>query len=316
MITTAYINLTVLCNFTCKHCYTGIAGPTRRKELSRNDTIRMLKKISENGVKSVVLLGGEPQLRIDFLDIIYASSHLFDKVFIETNGSVLKPTLVEFIKEHELNNINFWVKKLKDNDISVGIRSTLYNEKIDYKKVISLAEIMKVPVTFVRFLPVGRGKSLNMAPNKNRLAEAYVYINKNKNVAISDCPYYVYDLKLSSRFSERFKEEGGICGARSMRRIFITEEGNCYPCMFLEEKKYCLGHILKDSWSDILNNYKKFIKELNKIKPEKSCSSCGYYDICKGGCAVYPLSTKSKSDIECPIPILEKVSEVQTCQTN
>ena len=335
MIDTAYINLTVLCNYECIHCYTGISGPIRRKgELDNNKMKELLNKLKDNGIKSLVIVGGEPMLRRDFIELLVVSSLLFKSVTVETNGSIFKPYLIEIIKEYELNNITFWtsiegateeensiirgsstlensilfIKKLKSANIPIGIRSTLYNERIDYKKVIELAEKLGVQVTFVRFLPVGRGKQLNIAPNKERIAEAYEYVSKHDNATLYDCPFYIYNTKLASKFIDRFKEEGGVCGVRSMRRIFVTEEAKVYSCVFTEEDKYYLGDALNDKWEDIIKNYKKLVNNLNKIEAADNCKNCKYYKegYCKGGCAVYPLIIKKGSDIDCPIPLLEK----------
>ena len=214
MIDTAYINFTILCNYQCSHCYTGISGPIRRPgELTKNKMKELLNKLKDNNIKSVVIVGGEPMLRRDFIELLVVSSLLFKSVTVETNGSIFKAYLIEIIKEYELNNITFWtsiegateeensiirgpdalensilfIKKLKNASIPIGIRSTLYNERIDYKKVVKLAEKLGVQVTFVRFLPVGRGKELSIAPDKERIAEAYestFELNKQKRIDV------------------------------------------------------------------------------------------------------------------------------------
>ncbi len=334
MIDTAYVNLTILCNYTCKHCYTGIAGPKRRNEMTIEEFTKAFKKMAEYGIKNIIFLGGEPQLRVDFLDILDAAVYFFNNVTVETNGSIMNPVLIEhvrYLRKQGYDNLQFFtsiegatdeenelirdkgaleaakvmIRHFKNNNIPISIRATLYNKKIDYKKVIDLAKELGVTVTFVRFLPVGRGKALGVAPDRKLIAEAYEYIKNQPHAAMYDCPYYVYETKFLTRFKDRFEKEGGICSLRAKRRIFVAETKLVYACQFLESEEFKLGNILEDDWKTIESNYDKLLKKLNKIKPLKECNECKYYSVCKGGCAVYPLLIKEGSDSACPIPLLE-----------
>lgn len=103
-----YINLvqwsvTGKCNFKCKHCYMS-APEADAKELSHEDTMKIVNQLAENGVMKVYLTGGEPLFRNDFLEIIDAFIERDIKIeHIYSNGALITK---KFLTELDKRNIH------------------------------------------------------------------------------------------------------------------------------------------------------------------------------------------------------------------
>lgn len=104
------LELTLRCNLRCVHCY-AVCDP-HNKELTYEEICHILDQISEAGCFWLLLTGGEPLLRDDFLDIyIYAKEKGF-LVTLFTNGTLVTPEIVHcfqklppFMVEITLNGI-------------------------------------------------------------------------------------------------------------------------------------------------------------------------------------------------------------------
>ena len=83
----AFWEITHACNLRCAHC--GVAaGIPGEDELSTGETFALLDNISESGTDFIMLLGGEPLVREDILEIVAYASKRFC-VLMCTNGTLL-----------------------------------------------------------------------------------------------------------------------------------------------------------------------------------------------------------------------------------
>ena len=82
----AVIDLTNRCNQKCKYCYA--EANTNINELSTEQWLELLTNLYNNGLRAVVLSGGEPFLHSGFLDILEFCSNFFITE-INTNGQYI-----------------------------------------------------------------------------------------------------------------------------------------------------------------------------------------------------------------------------------
>ena len=90
------------CNFNCGFCFnkTSFAKNDRNLEdLSNNYFRKIIKNISSKGIKNIRFTGGEPLLREDVLDLMKYSKDNGLYVILNTNTSLINPTLVRKIKK-------------------------------------------------------------------------------------------------------------------------------------------------------------------------------------------------------------------------
>ena len=96
------LELTFRCNNRCAHCYVsqGIDDEKEKgKELRYPEIRHLLDDLAEEGCLWLLLTGGEPLVREDFLDIyLYAKKKGF-LITLFTNGTLVTPSVADFLRE-------------------------------------------------------------------------------------------------------------------------------------------------------------------------------------------------------------------------
>ena len=107
------LSLLDACNFRCIYCMP--KNPQflpREKLMQRKEILRLSSTLVNFGIDEIRLTGGEPTLRIDFIDIVRDLSELkINKLGLTTNGLHLVNILPE-LKKTKLKNINFSLDSL------------------------------------------------------------------------------------------------------------------------------------------------------------------------------------------------------------
>lgn len=99
----ATFELTERCNFNCVHCFINQPANSREvreRELSLSEIKDILNQMANAGVISLLLSGGEPLLRPDFLDIYMHAKRLGMLVTVFTNGTLLSPRILDVFSEY------------------------------------------------------------------------------------------------------------------------------------------------------------------------------------------------------------------------
>ena len=74
--------LTSECNNNCKYCY----GPRAIGDMCIEEIGRMLDLFAKKGVRAIILTGGEPLARKDFVDVIEEIGRRKLRIFLDTSG--------------------------------------------------------------------------------------------------------------------------------------------------------------------------------------------------------------------------------------
>jgi radical SAM protein with 4Fe4S-binding SPASM domain len=96
------IELTERCNLQCVHCYINQPADDQdrqRRELTYEQWCRILDQLVDEGCLWLLITGGEPLLRSDFLDIYTYAKRKGLLVTIFTNGTLLTPEIVDYLYE-------------------------------------------------------------------------------------------------------------------------------------------------------------------------------------------------------------------------
>jgi len=95
------LEVTTRCNLRCQHCY--IPGEWRANrsdtQLSLGEIKRILDQLTDAGCLWLLLTGGEPLLRRDFLDIYDYAKRKGLILTIFTNGTLVTPRIADFLAE-------------------------------------------------------------------------------------------------------------------------------------------------------------------------------------------------------------------------
>ena len=91
-----FLELTYRCNLNCPYCYVG--SERNKKELSTDDWKKVIDQLPFYSIATLV--GGEPLIRKDFIDILaYTSKKIMNKVHVVSNGILINDDIINaFIK--------------------------------------------------------------------------------------------------------------------------------------------------------------------------------------------------------------------------
>ena len=85
----AEVDVTDNCNLRCKHCYHFHGKDDfKTQELSIHVWEKRFNELYKSGIRSILLVGGEPALRID---VLMVADRIFPFVYVITNGTIRIP---------------------------------------------------------------------------------------------------------------------------------------------------------------------------------------------------------------------------------
>ena len=87
-----FLELTYRCNLQCPYCYVG--SDRNKQELTFEEWKKVIDQIPFYGI--VTLVGGEPLIRKDFIDIFaYTSKKVWNKTHVVSNGVLLNDEIIK-----------------------------------------------------------------------------------------------------------------------------------------------------------------------------------------------------------------------------
>ncbi len=133
----AEVDVTDNCNLRCKHCY-HFQGKDdfQTQELSIHVWEKRFNELYKSGIRSVLLVGGEPALRID---VLMVADKVFPYVWVITNGTIKIPE--EF--NHRLFVSIDGSRKTNDSIRGKGVFSKVMKNYSGDKRVVTNMTIMR-----------------------------------------------------------------------------------------------------------------------------------------------------------------------------
>lgn len=285
-----YINLTKRCNLSCTHCCSS-CSPNEKDILSTGDIMTIVDKLKQFEPRQIVLTGGEPLIRNDFKEIVSYIRSVYPSVnlALSTNAILINDENIDFIVRN-FNQIDISIDGVDEETCSairgIGVFgkviSSIQNLQSKGFENISLSMVMSeknehlkndfrklndklgtIPIERC-FTPTGRGK-------ENILDFSYEK---------TDLPMVIP--KMFSATNKKSKKIGSCSCNAFKEKLYISYDGNVYPCPSLKKDEYCLGNILS---CDI--NQKSIIqtqahRNMEKIYPfnYKKCKDCDVNIFC------------------------------------
>ncbi len=160
------IEVTQRCNLRCTHCYIPLStrkGP-HQAELSLSEIQHILDEIKAAGCLWLLLTGGEPLLRRDFLDIYMYAKRKGFILTLFTNGTLITPRIADILSEWRPFNIEI----------------TLYGySQATYERITGIpgshARCLRgIELLMERRLPL-KLKTVLMTPNRDELEEMQAF---------------------------------------------------------------------------------------------------------------------------------------------
>ncbi len=255
--------ITSRCNNNCRYCY----GPQKDiKELDFSKLRKLFNLFSQNGVKAIVLTGGEPLIREDFEEIIKELKKLDFKIFLDTNGDL-------FFKYSELIAENIDVLGLP-----IDFPNNSYRNSENLNTIFDTLKFFKNK-TKKSILRIG---TVVTKDNINELEEIgniiknypidiwkiYEYIPQNnavKNRSFLEVPVEQFQevtLKIKKRFDDYFKIVISKRKDRTNAYFFVSSNGEVF--MPVDDLDICKEIVLGNVFDkDIVEKWETFLLENN-----------------------------------------------------
>lgn len=307
-------DVTYACNLSCPHCLTD-SGHKRARELDTNEALALVARLAGAKVLRLSLVGGEPFLRPDILDIIGCAAASGMRVDLSSNGFHVPEEIIDALDGLPVFQIQISIdgigeahdefrgragafeaacrtlRMLKEHGISTSISATATAKNVDH-----LGELIELAITLgcdafkaIPFVPAGRGKSHGeeLALGKEgSLKLSRTLMEKSAELAgkITVATEPAFGALLDGGAYTSRSDGPMICSA-GYDTLSLGADGTAYPCPFLHD--FPLGNLLEipmdTIWhdSDVLNG----LRTLRKSKMEGPCATCGLAATrCAGGC--------------------------------
>lgn len=291
------LSITSYCQRKCSFCYRG-ANDTKFTHLDTTDIRHVVEQAAECGTLQIALGGGNPNQHPYFVEILrlireydiiptYTSNGdgLTEMVLMATAkycGAMAISVYPPF-DEIYYNNL---IETIKSYGIKVNLHVIIQNDylRLWTKWICAPPEFMRKvnAIIFLNYKPIGTDGETLLPKEMDSVERFFKAANDCKSLKVGfDCCSIsgiakwmdVPDVLVESCEAARFS-------------AFISEDMKMYPCSFMIEKGYC-GDLREHSLLNIWQNNDYFQRFRSDAVPTK-CNKCSKYEICKGGCHLFP----------------------------
>lgn len=286
--------LTYRCNLRCVHCYVEGEGNVQ-KELSFEEICAILDEMANEGCLWLLITGGEPLIRKDFLDIyLYAKKKGFI-ITLFTNGTLINLDVIECFLEWPPFKVEITVygasqetyekvtqvprsydkcmsgiNLLVENDIALQLKSMIMTlNKHEVRELKNLSKSLGMPFMFDPIL----------SPKLNRSLEPRLYSLSSEEIVGLDLedPQRLQEWKEYLKTSlQKPKSDSLYRCAAGQTTFFISPYGELQLCVISRTPSYNLKTgSFKVGWYDFFRNICQ-----QKVREDFKCKECELVSIC------------------------------------
>jgi mycofactocin radical SAM maturase len=296
--------LTYACNLACAHCLSS-SGRRDPRELTTQQCEAVIDELQRMQVFYVNIGGGEPTIRPDFWHLLeYAVDHQVGVKF-STNGVRITPERARFLASTHYVDVQVSLdgataevndhvrgpgsydtatralRNLADagfEDAKVSVVVTRHNVgQLDAFK--ALADGYGATLRLTRLRPSGRGADvwdeLHPLPGQQRVLYDWLTAH-GEDVLTGDSFFHLAGFGGSLPGLN-------LCGAGRVVCL-IDPVGDVYACPFAIHDEFHAGNILRDGGFQQVWQTSQLFQELRAPQSSGACTSCGFFDACRGGC--------------------------------
>ncbi|MBF6353064.1 mycofactocin radical SAM maturase [Nocardia higoensis] len=296
--------LTYACNLECAHCLSS-SGRRDPRELTTEQCKAVIDELQRMQVFYVNIGGGEPTIRPDFWELLeYAVAHDVGVKF-STNGIRITPERARFLASTDYVDVqisldgataevNDYVRgpgsfdtalralqNLQDagfSDAKISVVCTRQNiGQLDEFK--ALADRFGATLRLTRLRPSGRGADVwdELHPLPEQQRQLYDWLMAHgENVLTGDSFFHL------AAFGESLPGLN-LCGAGRVVCL-IDPVGDVYACPFAIHDNFLAGNLLTDGGFGAVWRTSALFRDLRSPQTGGACSSCSFFDACRGGC--------------------------------
>ena len=325
------IEVTQRCNNQCVHCYNNLPAGDRRareKELTLEEHCRILDEITAAGCLWLLMTGGEPFVRHDFLEIYDYAKHKGLLVTLFTNGTLITPAVADYLAHFPPFSIEITLygSTQKTYESITGIKGS-------YDRCLNGIHLL-----MDRNLPL-KLKTMVITRNRHEIADMKRFVEDELGLEFKfdaminprrDCSQSPLDVRLSpaevvgldlqdservaewQRFAEQFNkpvfpmeraDNLYLCGG-AYNSFAIDPYGLLTACVLSSDGAYDLRQgSFRQGWEEYLFDVRQ-----KKITRKTKCTACQI----KSMCGMCPANSELEcADVEAPVDFLCQVAHLR-----
>lgn len=281
-LSTAYLHLTMRCNFNCAYCYNRAWEKDFSKELNPDEWLEVANKLSKTAIKQINVTGGEALVRKDCGIILKKLSELKFKVTLLTNGSLLHEKYEEVLPYVNTIVLSLDSENEHTNELNrsaVGFNKIFqvikriteeFPEKLVVRSVITANNINEVDLFHKRLKnDYGVRHTIKTMFLPNRMEEIAQVPNLEKMKTLNNTEIGESDIYYR-------------CSA-GKKIIALSPSGDIFPCQSLMYPDLKMGNIFDNNWHEKVKTSAATL--MPRLLGEKSgCTDCQLRHFCGGGC--------------------------------
>ena len=283
------IEVCYTCNENCRHCF---LNDHKEKGLPLNQYKNLFKQLVEAGTMFIILTGGEPFTRKDFMDIVREARRKRISVSIFTNGTLLTKEIVAELRSLFINevHISLYGANAKTHDEITRVRGSFAKsiQAIKWLVEAGVTTRIKSPLMKRTVDDLDSLKKLSRKLGAEMQFTSVITAKDSGDKSIKQLQMNDYQLETvlrdfevnpTSQESVRF---GDYSNCVPCDTVFnggaIDPYGNVYPC---NQMRITGGNFLNTPFGKIWKDSVAFQDLRNtRLKDLPSCKCCELFEFC------------------------------------
>jgi radical SAM protein with 4Fe4S-binding SPASM domain len=267
-------------------------------DMSLLDFTHMLNTLAGRSVKTLDIIGGEPTLHPDIVQLVRKAEQSGLSVNISSNGTSVE-VLTELLKAGNRVNVGISINDRETFGSLKGfikqhkpVVKTVYSSTVDLKLITDILRLQPKKFYLIYRDVMDPDDLRTSVPFHRFLSFAQQQYNAS-NVGTVFCSGFLPD-------TEQYPELAHVRCPAGTTKLGVMPGGSVYPCnLFFDKKEFLLGNILTDSFETIWNHAALTFFRTFKGNP-CPCKSCELHAQCHGGCPAHGLFLSN--DLSAPDP--------------
>lgn len=279
--------ITHRCNLKCAHCIVDAAYGGQVDKYDTKTLCRLLDKVIKVNPQGIVLTGGEPLLRKDFLTILkHVRDNYSGNITLMTNGTLLNQDNISIIKDL-VTNIDISLDGADEDSCSIVRGPGVFQKVVNNIKLLKNNGFNKISISMIlsenNSFYVNEFFELNKSLGTNPMLRALSYSGRAaKNKELLDKKYTLRENQHTSK--KETKYHTCTCTA-GYDQLTIEANGDIFPCNLFVNKEFKLANIEEiEDLNQLFNTSKgEFLSPcVQKFEPQKfdKCKDCNINYFC------------------------------------